>query len=66
MNKIFPDARSSLADLLKDGMTLSGSLRLERLNLMEWLFLPVLRGLAGNPDYLPALGTPARPVDKSA
>jgi len=36
-------------------------LRLERLNLMEWLFLPVLRGLAGNPDYLPAL-----PVGESA
>ncbi|MCU1741387.1 MULTISPECIES: HlyD family secretion protein [unclassified Pseudomonas] len=63
----FSDPRTKIRqDWLKDGMTLSGSLRLERLNLMEWLFLPVLRGLAGNPDYLPALGTPARPVDKSA
>ncbi|WP_256347703.1 HlyD family secretion protein [Pseudomonas gingeri] len=45
-------------DWLKDGMTLRGSLSLERLSLMEWLFLPVLKGLERNPGVWPA----ARPA----
>jgi membrane fusion protein len=35
---------------LKDGMTLRASLSLERLNLMQWLFLPVLKGIERTPD----------------
>lgn len=54
----FSDPRTRIReDWLKDGMTLRGSLRLEPLSLMEWLFLPVLKGGQRNPDYLPhALG----------
>lgn len=56
----FSDPRTRIRrEWLRDGMTLSGSLRLERLSLMQWLFLPVLRGLEGNPDYL-------RPSGKAA
>ncbi|KPA89510.1 multidrug resistance efflux pump [Pseudomonas asplenii] len=56
----FSDPRTRIhREWLKDGMTLSGSLRLERLSLMQWLFLPVLRGFEGNPDYL-------RQADKAA
>lgn len=36
---------------LKDGMTLRASLSLERLNLMQWLFLPVLKGIERAPDF---------------
>ena len=36
---------------LKDGMTLNASLSLERLSLMQWLFLPVLKGTERNPDF---------------
>ncbi|WP_226505443.1 HlyD family efflux transporter periplasmic adaptor subunit [Pseudomonas sp. MWU16-30317] len=52
----FSDPRTRIREhWLKDGMTLRGSLRLESLSLMEWLFLPVLKGSQRNPDYLPAL-----------
>ncbi|MDV9043874.1 HlyD family efflux transporter periplasmic adaptor subunit [Stenotrophomonas sp. RAC2] len=33
---------------LKDGMDLQGSVRLQEVNLLEWLFLPVLRGWTRN------------------
>lgn len=39
-------------DWLRDGMTVKASLKLEELNLFEWLFLPVLKGMQRNPDYL--------------
>ncbi|WP_017130512.1 HlyD family secretion protein [Pseudomonas agarici] len=38
-------------DWLKDGMTLRGSLSLERTSLMEWLFLPLRKGLERNPGF---------------
>jgi membrane fusion protein len=57
----FSDPRTRIrAHWLKDGMTLRGSLRLEPLSLMEWLFLPLLKGSQRNPDYLPALQPHAR------
>ena len=57
----FSDPRSRIRqEWLKDGMTLRGSLRLETLSLMEWLFLPVLKGSQRNPDYLRAPATAAR------
>ena len=39
-------------DWLRDGMTVRASLKQEDLSLFEWLFLPVLRGMQRNPDYL--------------
>jgi membrane fusion protein len=52
----FSDPRTRIREhWLKDGMTLRGSLRLEPLSLVEWLFLPLLKGSQRNPDYLPAL-----------
>lgn len=35
-------------DWLKDGMDLQGSVRLQDVNLLEWLFLPVIRGWTRN------------------
>jgi membrane fusion protein len=37
---------------LRDGMTVKASLKHEELNLFEWLFLPVVKGMQRNPDYL--------------
>lgn len=57
----FSDPRTRIRqEWLKDGMTLKGSLRLEPLSLMEWLFLPVLKGSQRNPDFLPAAYTPGQ------
>ena len=48
----FGDSRTRIREgWLKDGMTLKGSLRLEPLNLVEWLFLPVLKAGQRNPDF---------------
>lgn len=46
-------------DWLKDGMTVSAALHLENLSLIEWLFLPVIKGVQRNPDYFTL--TAARP-----
>ena len=40
---------------LKDGMTVKAAIRLEELSLLEWLFLPVLKGVKRNPGYLSVL-----------
>jgi len=53
-------------DWLKDGMTVRGSLRLERLSLMEWLFLPVLKGIERNPGVWPAARAEPVRVDEPA
>lgn len=37
---------------LKDGMTVNASIKLEKLSLLEWLFLPVQKSLKRNPDFL--------------
>lgn len=37
---------------LRDGMTVKASLKHEELNLFEWLFLPLVKGMQRNPDYL--------------
>jgi len=49
----FGASRSRIApQALKDGMTVTGTLRLQELTLLEWLFLPVVKGWKRNPDYL--------------
>lgn len=54
----FSDPRTRIREAwLKDGMTLRGSLRLESLSLVEWLFLPLLKGSQRNPDFLRGLAT---------
>ncbi|WP_017903436.1 HlyD family secretion protein [Pseudomonas asplenii] len=53
-------------DWLKDGMTLRASLTLERLSLMEWLFLPVLKGIERNPGVRPTGRTDPQQEDESA
>ena len=54
----FSDPRTRIREAwLKDGMTLRGSLRLESLSLIEWLFLPLLKGSQRNPDYLKGVAT---------
>jgi len=39
-------------DWLRDGMTVRASLKQEELSLFEWLFLPVVKGVQRNPDFL--------------
>jgi len=36
---------------LKDGMTVSSSVSLQKLSLFEWLFLPINRAIKRNPDF---------------
>ena len=36
---------------LKDGMTISATYSGPELSLIEWLFLPVIKGVQRNPDF---------------